>query len=159
MKDNVNFWTTICAGTLAILGIFTIVLSPVSSTLGASAPMDFEYVYFSEKGTFIPLFGYAGLIVGGILLLICACNGKKLVGYIAIITLIVSAIIILMTRQFFIFSKMESFSAYQYQKLDTFYGELGLGPILGGVAGLVSASMALIVFFVFEEQGKIKKGY
>jgi hypothetical protein len=121
------------------------------------ARLSFKLVYFSKSGTIVPLFGYAMLVAGGILLLISAFNGSKKIGIIGALILLASSLIIFLTRQFFILSKMESLSSYQYQTLDGLYGKLGLGAILGGLAGLVSASMALIVFFVFEEQGKIKK--
>ncbi len=159
MKDNLNFWTMICAGTLAFLGVFSILLSPISSTLILNTPLDFKEVYFSKSGTIVPLFGYALLIAGGILLFVSAFKGSKKIGIIGMIILLASALVIFLTRQFFILSKMDSLSSYQYELLDGWYSKLGLGPILGGVAGLVSAFMAFVVFFVFDEQGKIKKRY
>lgn len=158
MKDNLNFWLTICAGALAILSIFTILLSPVTSTLILETELPFQDVYFAKSGTIVPLFGYAGLIAGGVLCILCAFKGSRKLGIIALITLIVSSIIILMTRQFFVFAHMDEFSSYQYKILDDWYSKLGLGPILGGVIGIVSASLVFIVFFVFDEQGNLAKG-
>lgn len=157
MKLGLNRLVCIVCGTIACIGVVFLFLTPLKTELlNATKALTLKQAYFSKEGTIIPVICFILLPIGGLCTVMFGLNKNKAVGFVGMGILLLSAILLFCTESIYLTSKainngIPFGDISKYVDASKNMMSLGLGPILGGVCGLIGGLATPVVLFVFEE--------
>ena len=157
MKLGVNRLVCIICGAIACIGTVCVLLTPLQVKSSAEwVNLTLKEAYFSSDGTIVPVICFAGLFAGGICAVMFGLNQDKVLGFVAMGILLVSAILLFYTESIYLASKaidkdVALSNLSKSIKESKSLMKIGIGPLIGGLCGLIGGLSIPTVIYVFED--------